>query len=187
MEKVFKKLPYWAMLLILVPLQIGCNYFVVMSGLSTFGELYDLSDTLNKVSLAIGIIFSGLLSVGLIWLFSRIIYSLADRVFFRSMRMVPDYNLRHLPIPYSHYLKWVAVWVGVRSLVGIFTNCLLPYLVPTGYFIWRFLDSVVRAFCFILAYVCMSKGQVPAWQASKCLIAFTGTGGLLIALSILFY
>ena len=158
---------------------------VLSMGSAVFsGELMaNTSFVPNQLIITIGIVaFSGVIAAFFDRLLLRVLYSTANRVYFRLMRGVPDYNLRRLPVGYNDYLRWGLVWLCVSRFVGTILLTLCQYLLPTVTYIWSFVDSLVYVACLVMAYLCINRFHVPQWQQGKCFIAFAAPVTVLVLL-----
>lgn len=188
MNKLIAKVPIWAYTLVLV---VVSSVAAIFSGVAASSSLLSGLDTsllsnaleLSPVALAVFyVIVIGAVNGGVAHLLVRIVYSIGDRIFFRTMRAVPDYNLRRLPITYGQLLRGTFFWLIVAKLIEALFATLLTYVCPVAYYLWRFVSALATFGCLVAAYFMLDRAYVPAWQSGKCFFALAIPTGIVFAL-----
>lgn len=177
MNTFIKKIPIWALTLIVAVLGGVSSVFSMQMYAAYFQAL-----GLTSVSTLIAVVVAGVMYAFFLRLFGRIVYGIGDRVFFRTMSSVPDYNLRRLPIPYNDYLRWVLFFASIAMVVTCLFSGLLVYVFPMGVYLWRFISRLAFVACMGLAYRCMDKYNVPAWQSGRCFLCLAIPAAVLFVL-----
>ena len=165
MKGILAKIPVWAYTIVLIVLGAVSNIFTMQSASSYFASF-----GYGQGILVVAIIFAGIMYGFFMRLLARLVYGLGDRLFFRTMSFVPDYNLRRVPIPYNDFIRTTMFWLCVASLVGALFNSLFTYVFPLGVYLWRWLSRLAIVACLAIAYFQMDKAHVPAWQSGKCFL-----------------
>lgn len=167
MTKALQKLPIWAYTIILM---VATALASVYTGYVYAGvlEAYGLASSAGPI-LYIAII--GVVGGAIMRLLARVVYSVGDRIFFYTMRAVPDYNLRRLPIAYNDYVRTILFWLIIAKLADALLVGLLMFVLPVAYYLWHFLSALVLLVCIFAAYFTMDRTHVPTWQSGKCFLS----------------
>ena len=174
-----QKLPVWAYTLVLMA---ACCLSALFTA-NLYRGLLAAYGLTNAGSVVLYVLLMGVISGGIMRLLVRVVYSVGDRIFFGLTRSVPDYNLRRLPVAYNNFVKIALFWLIVAELAEALFMSLLMYVYPVGYYLWRFLSSVVLLVCIGAAYFTINKAYVPTWQSGKCFIGLAIPTVVLFALS----
>ena len=181
MNDVLRKIPIWALTLALVVLGGISSIFTMQTYVPYFNSLWDVSSN-TTATVVLAVVFAGVMTAFFLRLFARLVYGVGDRLFFRAMRAVPDYNLRRLPIAYNTYVRWVLWWLCIALALACLFGGLLMYVFPMGAYMWGFLSRLAMIGCLGAAYYCMDKNNVPAWQSGKCFLCLAIPAAVLFIL-----
>lgn len=162
-----RKIPMWALTLLLMVVS-ACS--MVFACVVYAGAYIDMVIEVSTGWLVALVILDGVIYGFLVRLLARVIYAVADRVFFRAMHNVPDYNLRRLPLPYNDYLRCVLAALIVSKAVAAVLQ-IAYFAAPYATIVLNAVCNLVTLACLWGAYAVMSKANVPAWQSGKCCMA----------------
>lgn len=169
MNDFLRKIPVWALTLALMVLGSVCSIFSIQTYVPYFNSVLSMAGNATA-TVVLAVVFSGIMTAFFLRLFTRLVYGVGDRLFFRANSAVPDYNLRRLPIPYNTYVRWVLWWLCIALACGAFFGGLMMYVFPMGIYLWTFMSRLSMVVCLGMAYYCMDKHNVPAWQSGKCFL-----------------
>lgn len=179
--KVLDKMPIWALTIILMVVGALASVFTG----SVYTDLMMAYGLTSAITPILAIVIIGAAYGGIMRLVLRIVYGVGDRIFFGTMRAVPDYNLRRLPVPYNSFVRVSLVWLIVAKCFDAILSGLLMYVVPVAYYVLHFASSFITLACIFAAYMTMDKHYVPTWQSGKCFLSLAIPAVILYGLGII--
>ena len=178
MIRTLRKIPTWALTLILGAVCCCSMYYSVDLLSSVVGQYL----AITKAVLAIVLIVVGILRALFIRLFARLVYVVANRIFFATTKGIPDYNLRRLPFAYPDFLRWALLWTIVfEALHAVLV--VLMYAAPYAVLLLTWAASILQLVCWGLCFWCLNRNHVPAWQTGRTFVALAIPAGILFVLA----
>ncbi len=163
--KLVTAVPIWGWTIILMLTSAVANVFTAELVLNSLSYIM----TINVGTFILMLFVYGILAGGVARLFIRLVYSVANRLYFRFTHYVPDYNLRRLPINYNVYLGVTMAFFSAANLLIAVVNALI-YAVPTAYYAWSFLYKLIHLAALCLIWLTL-QGFVDDWQMKRTYLA----------------